>query len=53
MSYVQALTGRMETAYRVVEQRRYSYDLRVRPADFKIGDCLYYFTPRRRQGRRP
>ena len=60
-SYVDDLTERMETAYREVrqhlrraaERRKHDYDLRVRPATFSAGDSVWYFTPRRYQGRSP
>jgi len=60
-SYVEDLAERMETAYREVrehlrqaaERRKHDYDLRVRPAIFDVGDSVWYFTPRRYQGRSP
>src|SRR5688572_27655923 len=60
-SYVEDLAERMETAYREVreqlrraaERRKHDYDLRVRPATFDVGTSVWYFTPRRYQGRSP
>lgn len=60
-SYAEDLAERMESAYREVrqnlkvaaERRKHSYDLRVRPASFAIGDVVLYYTPRRYQGRSP
>lgn len=56
---VQTLLEHRETAYQMVreqlkasaERRRRTFELRVRPADFKVGDNVLYFTPRRRQER--
>ena|SRR5688572_19076922 len=51
----------MESSYRLVrehlrvaaERRKHGYDLRVRPAEFAPGDRVWYYTPRRYQGRSP
>ena len=60
-SYVRDLADRMESAYRLVreqlqsaaERRKRTYDLRVRPKEFAKGQRVWYFTPRRYQGRTP
>lgn len=60
-AYVNEWCERMEKAYTLVrghlkhaaERRRHSYDLRVRPKQFKAGDLVWYFTPRRFKGRTP
>ena len=60
-SYVQEFAERVESAYRLVrehlrvsaERRKKKYDLRVRPAAFAPGDRVWYYTPRRYQGRSP
>lgn len=56
-SYTQDFAESVETAYRMVreqlkimaERRRHTYDLRVRPSEFKLGTHVWYFTPRRYQ----
>jgi len=35
------------------ENRKNKYDMRVRPAIYKVGDWVYYFCPRNRVGRSP
>ena len=60
-SYVQDFAERMESAYRLVrehlgvaaERQKRAYDLRVRPAEFAPGAQVWYYTPRRYQGRSP
>ena len=60
-AYTTDLAERMEGAYRQVrehlrvsaERRKRRYDLKVRPARFAPGDRVWYFTPRRYQGRSP
>ena len=59
--YVRDFAARVEAAYRLVrehlgvaaERQKHAYDLRVRPAQFTPGDQVWYFTPRRYQGRSP
>ena len=60
-SYSRDFAERMESSYRLVrehlrvaaERRKRNYDLKVRPAEFAPGDRVWYFTPRRYQGRSP
>jgi len=60
-SYTRDFAERMESSYRLVrehlrvaaERRKRNYDLKVRPAKFAPGDRVWYFTPRRYQGRSP
>jgi hypothetical protein len=60
-TYVQDFAERVESAYRLVrehlrvsaERRKKKYDLKVRPAAFAPGDRVWYYTPRRYQGRSP
>ena len=59
--FVQELLQRQRRAYALVrehlgqaaERRKKEYDLHVRIADFKQGDWVYYFYPRRYKGRSP
>src|SRR6218665_2415323 len=44
--------GRQELK-KAAERRKRYYDLRVRPASFKVNDLVYYFSPRRYVGRSP
>jgi transposase InsO family protein len=56
-----ALAERMENAYRHVRENlktaanrmKNTYDMRVKPAKFQIGDKVLYYTPRRYKGRSP
>jgi hypothetical protein len=60
-AYTLDLMERMEDAYRLVreqlrvsaERRKRRYDMKVRPARFVPGDYVWYYTPRRYQGRSP
>ena len=60
-AYAQDFADRMENAYRLVrdhlrvsaERRKHAYDMKVRPAEFFPGDRVWYYTPRRYQGRSP
>jgi len=40
-----------ENLQKAAERQKRQYDMRVRPALFKSGDVVWYFYPRRRQGR--
>ena len=50
---------RMQQAYALVrehlgvaaQRNKHSYDLRVRPAQFKVGDWVLYFNPRKHRGK--
>ena len=57
--FVEDVQIRMQTAYDLVRQhigeaaqrnKRY-YDIRVKPARYKLGQWVYYFNPRRYKGR--
>jgi hypothetical protein len=57
--YVQRRVQKIEQSYRTVReqlqrvaqrQKRY-YDMRVRVTHIKVGDVVWYYYPRRRQGR--
>lgn len=56
--YATGLVERLDTAYRLVrqslgvavERRKRRYDLRVRPAQFSVGQKVWYLTPRRYVG---
>jgi len=57
--FVENVQTRMHTAFDLVRQhigeaaqrnKRY-YDIRVRPAKYKVGQWVYYFNPRRFKGR--
>ena len=57
--FVENVQIRMQTAYDLVRQhigeaaqrnKRY-YDIRVKPAKYKLGQWVYYFNPRRYKGR--
>src|SRR5678816_18677 len=60
-AYVEEYAARLEDAYQLVreqlrvsaERRKRRYDLRVRPARFAPGDRVWYYSPRRYQGRSP
>ena len=60
-AYVEEYAARLEDAYQLVreqlrvsaERRKRRYDLRVRPAGFAPGDRVWYYSPRRYQGRSP
>jgi len=60
-AYVRDFAERMEDAYRLVrdhlrvaaERRKHAYDMKVRQAEFSVGDRVWYYTPRRYQGRSP
>ena len=57
--YVEEVRDRMREAYDIVREHlqssavrsKHYYDLRVRPKQFKEGDWVYYFNPRKFQGR--
>jgi transposase InsO family protein len=59
--YVDELLQRQRKAYRLVrqhlgraaERRKKEYDLHVRSRQFKRGDWVYYYYPRRYKGRSP
>lgn len=59
--YVRNLAEHMNAAYKLTreqlktlaERLRHTYDLRVCPAEFQPGDKVYYYHPRRYQGRTP
>ena len=56
--FVDELRRRLCSAYEVVrrqlgktaERNKHYYDLRVKPAAYKVGDLVYYFNPRRYRG---
>ena len=57
--FVEDVRQRMQSAYNIVrrnigeaaaQNKRY-YDVPVRPMRYKVGDWLYYYNPRRHQGR--
>jgi len=58
-SYADELSDRMKQAYGLVrqhlkvaaERNKRTYDLRVRPRKFNVGDWVYYFNPRKFAGR--
>lgn len=60
-AYVEELGERIETAYkdvrchlrRAAERRKRTYDLRVREVQFKEGDWVWMYTPRRYKGKSP
>ena len=60
-AYVQMIRERMQAAYRLVheqlkvnfERAKRRYDIRVRACQFKVGDLVWYFSPRKRRDRSP
>ena len=58
-SYVDELRCRMQEAYTLVREHlrvsakrtKRTYDVRVRPRRYEVGDWVYYFSPRRFVGR--
>ena len=59
--YVDEFSERMENAYGIVREhlakaaeiRKKRYDLRVNETSFTVGSFVWYYTPRRYQGRSP
>lgn len=60
-SYVERVAERTRDAYRLVrdhlsaaaERRKEAYDTKVRSVEFRTGDWVWYYYPRRRRGRSP
>jgi len=58
-SYAEEMDHRMRNAYAMVRnnlneaaiRNKRQYDIRVRPAKFKLGDWVWYFNPRRVRGK--
>ena len=57
--FVENVEERMSQAYEMVRKHlgeaalrnKRRYDLRVRPAEYKVGDLVYYYNPRQYRGR--